>query len=117
MKTQLLNKYSPDGNERVGFISSKGIIEVENKSPNPHNSYIVSPEDTIKNNTEDTWATWHTHPNYSSNLSSGDYENFCRWKNFTHLIIGKDGISAFKWSEETKALMKVSIDELDRLLV
>lgn len=95
MSTILQRFYSNEGNERVGFILNTGeVVEVENISEKPQESFIISSESLIKY--EDTMvASFHTHPNGTSNLSSDDYIAFRGWPDLKHFIIGKDGISCY----------------------
>jgi len=90
----LLSKYD-DEVEHVGFILPNGkVVEVENTSPVPAQSFDVSGADIIE--FEGTAVgTWHTHPKASSNLSAGDMETFLQWPNLYHLIVGKDGITKY----------------------
>lgn len=92
---ELLN-YFQGTCERHGFVMKDGsIIELENKSQTPEDSYLGDPEQVIKY-CDDAVATWHTHPGKDSNLSAGDHDNFMNWPNLDHFIIGEDGISRYK---------------------
>ena len=87
--------YTPGGNERVGFILGTGVIvEVQNVSTSPRDSFAVRPEDMIFYE-DKIVATFHTHPDTTSNLSDDDFKAFKDWPEFRHLIIGSDGVSCY----------------------
>lgn len=93
---ELLNFYSGDGSERVGFVLHDGTaVEVDNVSDEPHQGFVVSTEDLLKYELS-ARATWHTHPGSSSNLSVEDSVAFKSWPQLEHYVIGSDGIRHFK---------------------
>lgn len=108
LKHILKQFYADDGPERVGFVISENqLVEVENKAAEPTEGFIVSPRDIIKYTEEDSaLATWHTHPDGSSNLSGEDYKTFKSWSKMYHFIIGKEGVRCFKFDEDKKAVME-----------
>ncbi|MBN7759788.1 hypothetical protein JYP52_01450 [Nitratireductor aquibiodomus] len=90
----LKNKLT-DGPERVGFILPDGsIVEVDNVCTEPNEGFEVTADDLIKH--LDAVATWHTHPQAKSNLSTNDYYGFRNHPNWKHLIVGTDGVSMFR---------------------
>ncbi len=95
MLQEFLKKIYDDKIEHVGFVlPNDEMVEVKNMSDNPEGSFDVSGEDILKY--EDiAVATWHTHPNGSSNLSAGDMETFLNWPNLDHFIVGTDGITKY----------------------
>lgn len=101
--------YSDEGIERVGFIKGEhNIVEVKNNCDKPMDGFKVSTQDLITHTEDGTcWATWHTHPKDDANLSGEDYRSFKSYPDYTHFIIGKDGVRAFKWNEDKKALVEV----------
>ena len=111
LQTELLNKYSAKGQERVGFLLSKGLKEVTNIADDPENGFDVDPSDIIEyTSQEDCIATWHTHPDASANLSGEDFHTFKTWSDLFHLIVGKDGIKCYKYSEEKQTILEHKID-------
>lgn len=106
VKDYLLSLYSDEGPERCGFILENGIIEVPNTCANPTEGFLISPNDVMLYEGV-ALATWHTHPNVSSNLSGEDYSMFKTWYNLHHIIIGKDGFRVFKYDNVKKAMMEV----------
>lgn len=94
LEKNLLKLYD-DKVEHVGFILSNGkLVEVENTSSAPEESFDVSGEDILKYE-KTAVASWHTHPGGDSNLSVGDMETFLNWPEWEHYIIGNDGITKF----------------------
>jgi proteasome lid subunit RPN8/RPN11 len=88
--------YSKSGIERVGFILTSGEeVEVENIHEDPNNGFDVDPAILVKYEA-DIVATFHTHPDCSSNLSVDDYQAFFNWPEVLHFIIGNDGIRCFQ---------------------
>jgi proteasome lid subunit RPN8/RPN11 len=83
-------------NERCGFILTDGtIVEIDNIAPEPDRSFIASGEAILKY-VDLAVATWHTHPDASSNLSPGDAETFRFWPHCLHHIVGTDGVSTYR---------------------
>lgn len=79
----------------MGFVLNDGtVIECENISSTPEESFQVAAEEIIKY-CDDATATWHTHPNSDNNLSAGDYETFMSWPNLAHYIIGTNGVREY----------------------
>lgn len=98
--------YAKDGNERVGFIfDDESVIEVDNISESPSNSFDVRTEDLLLHATKAV-ASWHTHPNGSSNLSPLDYDAFKAWPDMKHYIVGNDGVSCYIVDPVTKKVLK-----------
>lgn len=99
-----------DGPERVGFILADGqIVEVKNICQEAENGFEVSGQDLLKY--QDAIATWHTHPDMNSNLSSNDYYGFRNYPDWLHFIVGTDGVSAFKVEKGRVLVSKQWIDE------
>jgi proteasome lid subunit RPN8/RPN11 len=86
--------------EKGGYITEDGFVhEVKNVHPQKDNNFMFSCEDLEKLEEENVLATFHTHPNKTSNLSKEDYDAFVNWEKLLHFIIGKDTISCYKVSE------------------
>lgn len=108
VKKALKDFYAPDGPERVGFIGQQNnIMEVPNSSKTPMEGFIVDPKDTIAALDKGAWATWHTHPNQDANLSGEDHRMFVSLPYMTHFIIGSDGVKAYYYDQEKKAVLTV----------
>jgi proteasome lid subunit RPN8/RPN11 len=109
LKDILINFYSDEGEERVGFIKGDNtIVETPNISSTPTEGFSVSGAEIIRNIEENgCWATWHTHPGVNSNLSGEDYLSFKNWADLYHFIIGNNGVSIYKWDNEKDALILV----------
>jgi len=105
----LLTLYKPTGSERIGFVTKANeIVEVPNVSPNPDEGFMVAPKDIILySEINPSYATWHTHPGASSNLSNEDFVTFKLWKDYVHFIIGNDGVRAYKYDEKRKTIMEL----------
>ncbi len=87
-----------EGPERVGFILANGdVVEVENVCSEPMNGFEVSGEDLIKH--QDAIGSWHTHPGQNSNLSTNDWYGFRSWSEWTHFIVGTDGVQSYRVDE------------------
>ncbi len=85
--------------ERCGFILKSGeIVEVPNICNEPTGGFDMRGSDILQFAPIST-ATWHTHPDEDSNLSSGDYLTFLNWPELDHYIIGNDGVTKFYVSE------------------
>lgn len=85
-----------DGPERVGFILKSGeIVEVENVCSNADEGFEVSGEDLVRYDGQ-VLASWHTHPGQDSNLSTNDWYGFRNYSEWLHLIIGTDGVTAYR---------------------
>jgi proteasome lid subunit RPN8/RPN11 len=67
---------------------------------------MFSCDDLDKLDDENVVATFHTHPNKSSNLSKEDYDAFVNWEKLLHFIIGKDKISCYKVSERGTVIVE-----------
>lgn len=106
LRTELLRLYSDKGEERCGFILPNKIIEVKNIAPEPEEGFMIDPSDIVKYvEQQDAFASWHTHPNYGSNLSGEDYRTFKAYNNLYHFIVGKDGVRCF--AVEGQAVVEV----------
>ena len=104
---QILNEfYADSGPERVGFVVGSKIVEVRNTSNNPEETFVVSTSDILTYG-DIADATWHTHPNQSSNLSDEDYTLMRNYPNMSHFIIGNDGVTEYKYDKKLKAVMVV----------
>jgi proteasome lid subunit RPN8/RPN11 len=92
-----LEKFYPGSKERVGYVLSSGkIVEVPNISNDPENSFDVSGDDILKYAIDGSViATWHTHPDKSSNLSVDDYTAFKNFPALKHYVIGNDGVRCY----------------------
>lgn len=101
MLKQLQTKYAAEGNERIGFIlSDESVVECVNAHDDPEFGASYRSADLfdfVYN--EDTEiraiATWHTHPNVSSNLTGEDYAAFKSHPHLAHYIVGNDGVSKY----------------------
>lgn len=100
--------YSPQGNERCGFIVKGRIVETRNIHPHPTDGFVIPPEDVI-HYTENSGATstWHTHPGDVSNLSNEDFYMVSKWPNLSHYIVGSDGVRCFKYSLEKGTVIEL----------
>ncbi|WP_353645774.1 hypothetical protein [Mesorhizobium sp. WSM2239] len=99
-----------DGAERVGFVLPNGeIVEVENICVEANEGFEVSGADLIKY--QDAVASWHTHPNAKSTLSNNDWYGFRNYPQWTHLIIGTDGVTSYKVGKGRVLVDKQWIDE------
>lgn len=109
LKKILASLYTPNGAERVGFITKDNhIVEVKNVAKDPTQGFMISAEDIIEyTEVKGCWASWHTHPNEDSNLSGEDYLTFKAYPKIIHLIVGNDGVRAFMWNEIKKAIVEV----------
>lgn len=108
VKTILKQFYAREGNERVGFIYGKQIVEVRNASENPLVGFFIAPEDIIKHTDElKSWATWHTHPNQDCNLSGEDHKMFMQWPDLVHFIIGSDAVKCYQYDPTKKAVLEI----------
>ena len=93
-KHLLHSKYGGDL-ERVGFIlSDDTLVEVQNICDKPEGGFDVSGEDLVLH-MDNAVASWHTHPNTTSNLSVGDFDSFLNYPKLRHFIIGSDGITEY----------------------
>lgn len=92
---QLLQQKLEGDHERCGFILKSGeIVEVQNRSDDPANSYKVSLED-IEKYEDEAAATWHTHPGGTKNLSVSDFYTFLGWPLWEHYIIAPNGVQKY----------------------
>lgn len=107
LKKALCNLYNHEGAERVGFILNDGsVIEVRNAAMEPEKGFEVSGEDIIKYATKgNCLAVWHTHPGKESNLSGEDLRAVTQWSDLVHFVIGNDGVSAYRYNVEKKAVV------------
>ena len=91
ISSEVINKlksmYEESGDERGGYITSDNLVfEVKNNHPSSDNNFMFSCEDLDKLDSENVIATFHTHPNKSSNLSREDYDAFVNWEKLLHFI-------------------------------
>lgn len=90
-----LSRFHTPGPERVGLILRNGeIVELNNISGAPDNSFGVAPEEMIRYEGEAV-ATWHTHPSGTAAISTEDYLGFRMWPDLLHLIVGTDGVRGY----------------------
>lgn len=108
-KRALQDLYAAEGKERVGFmLPGSGMVEVQNVADKPEEGFLISPEDILKYTEEkEAWATWHTHPNETSNLSGEDFLMIKAWPDLIHFIVGKDGVKSYQFNAEKKAVLEV----------
>lgn len=85
----------PDGAERAGVVTKKGIEEFENTSSLPREFFEFSEEDLKRLQDPDCVATWHTHPKTPANLTLADYYAFIKYPHLKHYIVGTDGIKCY----------------------
>jgi proteasome lid subunit RPN8/RPN11 len=82
--------------ERVGIIRRDfSLVEFENIHEKPEDHFRIKGADVLQLEDEDTYATWHTHPDDDSNLSAEDYRCFLDWPQLAHFVIGTDGITRY----------------------
>lgn len=82
--------------ERCGIVLSSGeIIELQNSSTYPYNSFVISEIDVAPHK-DNVIATWHTHPRGPHNLSIDDYNTFMDLSDINHLIITHKSVSQYK---------------------
>lgn len=79
--------------ERHGLILNGEVIELKNTSGSPEDSCAVNSDDLFLY--LEATATWHSHPDETSNLSGADMQTFLAWPNLDHYIIGVDGITRY----------------------
>lgn len=82
--------------ERGGIITNQGVQELKNASLDPEGGFSYSDEDLNKLNEETTLATFHTHPNCNSVLTTVDYISFLSYPRLKHYIVGKDGVRCYR---------------------
>lgn len=107
MIENLKSKYSETGPERVGFIVNGEVIEVQNTSGKPDEGFLIA-DAAVLYYTEEVIAeaTWHTHPNQSSNLSGKDYPMFRDWPEMDHYIVGNDGVRCYRYDKAKGAVLQ-----------
>lgn len=111
---KLRNFYNESGEERGGYITFEGnVFEVTNIHKDKDNYFMFSCEDLDKLSDEKVMATFHTHPDKSSNLSKEDYDAFVNWEKLLHFIIGKDKISCYKVSERGTVIIEPIVETDD----
>jgi proteasome lid subunit RPN8/RPN11 len=94
----LLDKFS-EGLERGGVILSDGtLVELPNNAEDPSFGYFTDVAN-LEPYEDDLWATWHTHPGATANLSVEDNETFVQWPDLLHAIVGTDGV---RWYQVRK---------------
>lgn len=101
----LMQFLEQDGNERVGFVLKDGsTVEISNICQDPKNGFDVDGADLLRY-LDDAVATWHTHPNATSNLSVGDLQSYLNYPELTHYIAGTDGVATY-YVENGRVLRK-----------
>jgi len=106
--SELKKLWTPE-RERCGLILFDGTIkELENNHPDPVHSYEMNPEDFLDN----AYATWHTHPVSSGNLSAEDYLNFVTppANVMVHFIVDSELVWRYYWDDG-----KLLLDDHDPL--
>ena len=84
--------------KRCGFLLPGGIvIEVPNMAEDKFNSFVMADNDVIAWEAK-AFASWHTHPGTTSNLSGEDYVASSGYPALKHIIIGSDGITCYSVS-------------------
>ena len=87
--------YSAGGPERMGLVLRDGtIIECQNVAADPMRTFLFRAEDLMEHEVAAV-ATWHTHPDQSCNLSLEDYDGFMNWPEWSHYIVGNDGVRRY----------------------
>lgn len=105
-KTRLSGRWN-NTNETCGVIDLQGDIrELQNLAEDPQNHFRFAEGDL-----DWAFASWHTHPYGSSNLSVEDYWFFKSLPNMVHFIIYRDEVSCYI----TQKGVLYSIDEEDDL--
>jgi hypothetical protein len=85
----------PQSHERVGFVlANHEVVEVDNICDDPINGFEVSGADLLKYG-DQAYATWHTHPGQTSNLTFGDHTSFLNYPHLRHYIAGTDGVTSY----------------------
>jgi proteasome lid subunit RPN8/RPN11 len=95
MLYEKLKEFLNETDERVGFVLTSGeVVEVENICPDKTNGFEVKAEDILKYE-DQIISSWHTHPGAKSCLSPNDYYGFLNYTNWTHFIVGTEGITEY----------------------
>lgn len=103
--------YEKSEDERGGYITSDDLVfEVKNVHSDTKNNFMFSCEDLDKLDQENVIATFHTHPNKSSNLSKEDYDSFVNWEKLLHFIVGRDKITCYKVSEKGTVIIEPIVE-------
>ena len=85
-----------DTKERCGLVlSDGGIVEIDNVSENPEDSYIMDPVAVLAF-LPNTVGTWHTHPKSNNVLSGDDHRNFRLWPDLVHYILSPEGVRKYR---------------------
>lgn len=82
------------------------IQEVPNLAEHPEDQFVF-PEGVL----DDAYATWHTHPLTSANLSIADFHFFKSWSNQLHFIISNNEVRCYIDIQDNL----IVIDEADDL--
>lgn len=91
----LLTSFLTGENERVGLVLKDGtVVELENICHDPKNGFEVDAAELVKYYS-DAVATWHTHPDATSNLSVGDLQSYLNYPELTHYLVGTDGVATY----------------------
>lgn len=108
MLRELQNKYSDEGQERLGFILASGdVIELTNAHDDPEMGAQFKSSDIYRYLYSDdaadlgVTATWHTHPAESNSLSGEDYPAFKSHPKLSHYIVGNNGVRRYYIEEGT----------------
>lgn len=83
---------------------------MENIHPQPELEFQIDLEELEKH---DVVATWHTHPNSTSNLSVDDYRCFFSYDSLQHYIIGSDNVVSRYYVENDILLRDDDNEDVD----
>lgn len=82
--------------ERGGLLlQDDELVELANVHPEPLEGYMPDPAEVIPLIAEAV-GTWHSHPGRTAQPSSQDAQTFAGWPDWTHVIVGLDGVRAFR---------------------
>lgn len=81
------------------ILTTGEIVELQNNSATPESSFRVLKADLGVHETA-TFATWHTHPETSANLSTADYLMFKSRPDWDHYIIAAQEIRCYHVEDE-----------------
>jgi proteasome lid subunit RPN8/RPN11 len=88
--------YSPE-KEVGGVVKKNGeVVRIPNISSSPEDSYIISSKDLLLLEDPEVYATWHTHPDQTHNLSVQDKRAFLNWPNLKHYVVSKNKVLCYE---------------------
>jgi proteasome lid subunit RPN8/RPN11 len=107
--SNLKKLYDPDCKvELCGVVLiNDEIMAVTNTHSAPEKGFII-PAVFMVEHEEHIFATWHTQPDSTSNLSEEDYFGFLQWPQLHHFIVGVDGVRCFR--VEGPLVIEVELD-------